>query len=107
MNNIDLQDLYGKSNHDVAVELGARFRAYRIALRLTRQEVAYKAGVSVITLARFESGHSSAISLPYFIALLRTIGHMESILETIPEIPESLYRKVRAAQRVRRKKDEK
>lgn len=107
MNSIDLQDLYGRSNHDLAAELGTRFRSYRIALRLTRKEVADKAGMSVITLSRFENGQSSALSLPYFIALLRTIGHLGKIMETIPEIPESLYRKNRVAQRVRRKRDEK
>ena len=106
MNSIDLQDLYGKSNRDIVAELGARFRAYRVALRFTRKEVAEKAGMSVVTLARFESGQSSAISLPYYIALLRTIGHLERVMDTIPELPDSLYRKARVAQRVRRKKDE-
>jgi len=106
MNSIDLQDLYGKSNHEIAAELGARFRAYRVALRLTRKEVAEKAGISIITIARFESGQSSAISLPYYIALLRTIGHLERILDSIPDLPDSLYRKSRTMQRVRRKKDE-
>lgn len=106
MNNWELQDLYGKSNHEIAAELGARFRAYRIALRLTQKEVAEKAGVSVLTLSRFETGNSASISLPYFLALLRVIGHLDKITEAIPEIPESLYGPSRTQHRVRRKKDE-
>ena len=36
MNNLDLTELYGRSNNDIIVELGRRFRAYRIALRMTQ-----------------------------------------------------------------------
>lgn len=107
MNSVDLQDLYGKSNYEVAAALGAKFRAYRIALRLTQKDVAEKAGISVITLARFESGVSSSISLSYFIGLLRAIEQLERIAEVIPEIPDSLYTSRKVAQRVRRKKYEK
>jgi transcriptional regulator with XRE-family HTH domain len=109
MNAFDLE-LYGKSNYDLAAELGARFRAYRIALRMTRMEMAEKAGVSAMTLARFENGNTSSISLSNFIGLLRAIKHLDRIVETIPEIPDSLYHKPRkpgVTQRVRRKKDEK
>lgn len=103
-------ELYGKSNYDLAAELGARFRAYRIALRMTRTEMAEKAGVSAMTLARFENGSTSSISLSNFIGLLRAIKQLDRIVETIPEIPDSLYHKPRKSgvtQRVRRKKDEK
>jgi transcriptional regulator with XRE-family HTH domain len=106
MNNLELQDLYSKSNHEVAAELGDRFRKYRIALRLTQKDVAEKSGISVITLGRFEGGHASSISLAHFIALLRVIGQMERIVEAIPEIPDSLYKKPQSARRVRRKKNE-
>jgi len=104
MNSVDLQDLYGKSNYEVAAALGTRFRAYRIALRLTQKDVAEKAGISVITLARFESGVSSSISLSYFIGLLRAIEQLERIAEVIPD---SLYTSRKVAQRVKRKKYEK
>ena len=104
MNNITQRDLYAKSNYEVATELGARLRAYRIALRLTQKEVAEKAGISVITLARFESGASSSISLTYFIGLLRAMEQLERVVDVVPEIPDSLYLSRKAAQRVRRKK---
>ena len=40
MNNLDLTELYGRSNNDIIVELGRRFRAYRIALRMTQKDIA-------------------------------------------------------------------
>ena len=108
MNYTSQQELYGLSNYEVAAELGARFRAYRVALRLTQKDVAEKSGVSVLTISRFEKGAAPSISLYYYIALLRAIQQLERVADSIPEIPESLYGKRRAAaQRVRRKQDEK
>ena len=37
MNSIEQQDLYGKSNYEIVMDLGARLRSYRIALRLTQE----------------------------------------------------------------------
>ena len=35
-------DLYERSNNDIIVDLGARFKNYRMALRLTQKEVQTK-----------------------------------------------------------------
>ena len=52
MNNLSMEDLYGRSNNDIVVELGKRFRDYRIALRLTQKDIAEQTGLSVMTIAR-------------------------------------------------------
>lgn len=106
MNTIAQQELYGKSNYEIVVALGAKFRSYRIALRLTQQEVARQAGVSVLTLSRFERGIASAIGLSHFVGMMRAVGQLEGIAACVPEIPDSLYRKHVVSQRVRKKKDE-
>jgi hypothetical protein len=84
-------DLYEKSNNDIMVELGRRFRDYRIALRMTQKEVALQSGVSVMTIVRFERGEGATIRLNNFISLMRSIQKLEGISECIPEIPVSLY----------------
>lgn len=106
MNSIEQQDLYGKSNYEIVMDLGARLRSYRIALRLTQEEVARQAGVSVLTLARFERGAAPAIGLSHFVGLMRAVGQLEGITACVPEIPDSLYGKRVASQRVRRRKNE-
>lgn len=111
MNEVLAADLYGKSNNDIVIELGKRFRDYRIALRLTQKEIAEQTGLSVMTIVRFENGEGSAIRLDNFVALMRTIERLEGISELIPEIPASLYDRqtVRdnVKRRVRRRKNEK
>ncbi|MBP5675788.1 MAG: helix-turn-helix transcriptional regulator [Bacteroidales bacterium] len=108
MNAFDTEDLYAESNHDIVGLLGKEFRSYRLALRLTQKEVAERAGISVMTLVRFESGESSSLSLVNYLSLLRVIRKLETIMDTIPEMPDSLYvrRKKAAPQRVRRRKNE-
>ena len=44
------------SNPEIISALGQRFKEYRLANRLTQQEAAEKAGVSLITLRQFENG---------------------------------------------------
>lgn len=56
MNEWNRLDLYEKSNNDIMIELGRRFRDYRIALRMTQKEIALQSGVSVMTIVRFEKG---------------------------------------------------
>lgn len=111
MNIFFISDLYEKSNNDIFVQLGSRFRDYRIALRLTQKQVSEQSGVSVMTIVRFERGEGSSIRLDNFIALMRVIQKLEGISEIIPDIPTSLYdlpaRKENVKRRVRRRKDEK
>lgn len=109
MNENNMTDIYEKSNNDIAVELGRRFKSYRIALRMTQREIALQSGVSLITIARFERGEAHSLRMDNFLALMRAIQKLEDIAEIIPDIPSSLYGTRRAGkevQRVRRKKNE-
>lgn len=110
MEEFDTTDLYERSDYDIISELGARFRDYRIALRLTQKDVAEQGGVSVMTVVRFEKGEGGSIRLDTFVSLLRAIQRLDGIAESIPEIPVSLYAEREARkkqkQRVRRKADE-
>ena len=105
------QDLYEKSNNDIIVELGRKFRNYRVALRLTQKEIAEQTGMSVMTIVRFERGEGSSIRLDNFIALLRAVQKLEMVYELIPNMPNSLYdapaNTYKANRRVRRRSNEK
>ena len=92
-NTIEDLELYGLSNSDISVDLGKRFKNYRIALNLTQKEVSEQSGVSVMTLVRFESGEFGSIGLNKFIALMRALQLLENIADVIPDMPESLYDK--------------
>lgn len=109
MNEWNRLDLYEKSNNDIMIELGQRFRDYRIALRMTQKEIALQSGVSVMTIVRFEKGEGAAIRLDNFISLMRSIQKLEGISECIPEMPISLYNTSapKASQRVKKRSNEK
>ena len=108
INNLELLDLFSRSNYEIAAEIGARFKSYRIALRLTQKDVSEQSGVSIMTIVRFEKGEGNAIRLNNLIALMRAIQKLDCIQEMIPEMSESLYKTPRKqAKRVRRKADEK
>lgn len=106
LNELYRKDLYSRSNYDIVVDLGRRFRDFRIALRLTQKEVSFQSGVSVMTIVRFENG--GGIRLDNLVALMRAIERLEDIAECIPEMPASLYdlpaRKV--TKRVRKRRNE-
>lgn len=111
MNDIYYKGLYARSNNDIIVDLGRKFKEYRIALRLTQKEIAEQTGMSIMTIVRFERGEGSSIRLDNFIALLRTIQKLDAISEIIPDVPLSLYDSpsvsYKVKQRVRKRRDEK
>lgn len=77
------------------IALGQRYKATRIALQITQQEVSEKTGVSMSTIRRFENGLTFNLTLAHFIAMLQTIGFAENLEEVIPEIlpdPNILYK---------------
>lgn len=76
---------------DVIRNLGARFRDYRMRLRLTRKEVSELAGIGMTTLYKFESGNMTDISFGTLMRLLRAIGLFENWEALLPELPESPY----------------
>lgn len=79
------------SNPEIIMELGRRFKEYRLANRLTQKEVAERANVSLITLRQFENGKAYNINMSNFLALLRVVNNLEQINELLPEIPVSAY----------------
>ena len=87
--------------------LGIRFKDYRLRANMTQKEVAEMAGLSVLTIHRFENGAARNISLGTFLLLLKTVGCTNDLDELMPEQPESPYlykENNKKAQRVRHKK---
>ena len=77
------------------IALGQRYKATRIALQITQQEVSEKTGGSMSTIRRFENGLTFNLTLAHFIAMLQAIGFAENLEEVIPEIlpdPNILYK---------------
>lgn len=92
---------------DVIRNLGARFRDYRMRLRLTRKEVSELAGIGMTTLYKFESGNMTDISFGTLMRLMRAIGLFENWEALLPELPESPYLyddNFKKIQRIRHKK---
>ena len=87
--------------------LGSRFKDYRLKANMTQKEVAEMAGLSVLTIHRFENGMVTNISLTTFLLLMKAIGSINDLNELMPEQPESPYlykENNRKMQRVRHKR---
>lgn len=84
-------NLLASSNSQIIMQLGGRFKDYRLACRLTQQEAADKAGMSVVTLRQFENGKIYNITMGNFLGLLRAVNCLDQIKELLPEIPLSPY----------------
>lgn len=86
--------------------LGSRFKDYRLRANLTQKEVAEMAGLSSLTIYRFENGTVTNISLSTFLLLMKAVGCINDIENVMPEQPESpyLYKENKKMQRVRHKK---
>ena len=80
-------DIYGKTNPELIMELGKRFKDYRLTCRMTQKEVAEQAGVSLFTIKAFENGRAYNITMGSFLALLRAINFLEEIEKLLPELP--------------------
>ncbi|MBQ9822370.1 MAG: helix-turn-helix domain-containing protein [Muribaculaceae bacterium] len=88
-------DAQNQSPARVILALGGRYKATRIALQITQQEVADKTGISITTIRRFENGLTFNLTLAHFIALLQAIGFADNLEDIIPEIlpdPNELFR---------------
>ncbi|MBQ9312425.1 MAG: helix-turn-helix domain-containing protein [Bacteroidales bacterium] len=87
--------------------LGSRFKDYRLRANMTQKEVAEMAGLSVLTVYRFENGTVTNIALSTFLLLLKAVGSINDLNELMPEQPESLYlykENQKKVQRIRHKK---
>lgn len=58
---------------------------------MTQKEAAQKAGISAITLYKFETGMAKDLSLSTLIRLIRVIEQLDNLRALLPPIPESPY----------------
>lgn len=89
------------SDAEILQMLGLRFKQYRVALGLTQAELSAKAGVSVMTIHKFETGTALNVTATTLISLMRYTGLIENLDTLIPEVPESPYSNLSRKQRVR------
>jgi transcriptional regulator with XRE-family HTH domain len=103
-----MEDYSEYSAPELVKMLGRRFKDYRLRANMTQKDVAEMAGLSLLTVQRFESGMVNNISLSTFLLLLKTIGGINYIDELMAEQPESpyLYSKTHKVQRIRHKKSQ-
>jgi DNA-binding XRE family transcriptional regulator len=81
------EDIYAKTNAELIIELGSRFKEYRLVCRLTQKQVAEQAGVSLFTIKAFESGRAYNITMGSFLAMLRAISFLEEVEKLLPPLP--------------------
>lgn len=76
--------LTGNENtKSILKELGSRIKDVRITYPLTRKELAEKAGVSLSTVVRIESGANAGVE--QIVNVLRALNQLHSIDLIIPE----------------------
>ena len=71
------------SNANVIQEIGARIKKQRINKKMTQQQLAEKAGVSLFTIAQIEKGKS--VSLNMWVAVLRVLRLLDNLDLLLPE----------------------
>ena len=76
--------IYGMENNDTIMkELGQRLKDTRIAIPLTQQELADRAGISLRTVIRIEKGES--VRIDYILSVLRAMDLLKNLEIVIPE----------------------
>jgi transcriptional regulator with XRE-family HTH domain len=82
------------TDKQILEEIGASIKTKRINMRLTQKEVAVKAGISVYTISRAESGET--ISLETFVAILRVLSRLHDLyhffLRPEPIAPDIIFK---------------
>lgn len=97
-----------KNDHDILLLLAQRIRDYRLSYRLSQKDLATQSGVSMSTLAHFEQGRKSNMTLGNYIALLRVLGmesRIENVLPPLPVVPSNLKEIKKATKRIRTRKN--
>ena len=97
-----MNDIYSYTAPEIIAALGEQYKKYRQLLNMTQKDVAQKAGLSVMTLQKFESGTSKDVSMTTMIRLWRVIGQLDNIKELLPELPDSPYLDKTTTKRVRK-----
>lgn len=91
------------SDRQIHDELCDRLKAARLEINITQAELAERAGVSLITVKRAESGKGN-ITLMTLIAILRALGRLDQLDNFMPPPALSpLQLKVAGGQRRRRR----
>jgi transcriptional regulator with XRE-family HTH domain len=72
------------SNSAIIEEVGKRLKDYRIRRKLTQQELANQAGISVFSVAQIERG--KVVTMSVFLSVLRVLRLLENLELFIPEI---------------------
>ena len=102
-----MEDFSDYSAPELVKMLGSRFKEYRLRANMTQKEVAEMAGLSVLSVYRFENGTGANISLSTFLLLMKAVGCINDLNDLMPEQPESLYlynKKNKKVQRLRHKR---
>ena len=86
-----MEELYMYTTPEIIIHLGAQYRTYRTLCKMTQKEAAPKAGISAITLYKFETGMAKDLSLSTLIRLIRVIEQLDNLRALLPPIPESPY----------------
>ena len=94
------------SNAAIVLEVGKRLKAYRLKKRLSQQELAGRAGISLFTIVQIEKGRPVSISMLLSVMrVLRLLDNFELLLPEIGISPiEMMKLKGRMPQRIRTKK---
>ena len=72
------------SNSAIVEETGRRLKESRIRKKLTQQEVAEQAGISIFSVVQVERG--KAVTLNVFLSILRVLRLLDNFELLIPEI---------------------
>ena len=72
------------SNSAIIEEIGKRLKEYRFQRKLTQQELADHAGISLFSVAQIEKG--KAVTLNVFLSVLRVLRLLDNFELFIPEI---------------------
>jgi len=71
------------SNTAVIQEIGKRMRDYRLRRKLTQQQLAEKAGISLFTVAQIEKGNPVSVSM--LVAAIRVLRLLDNLELLLPE----------------------
>ena len=105
---MSIMDWTGLSNSVIVKEIGKRLKEYRLKKRLSQQELAHQAGISLFTVSKMESGKPVSVNmLLRVMRVLRLLDNFEFLLPEIGPSPvEMLKLKGKTPKRIRTKKTE-